>query len=138
MNTLAKLDMVDVLDVWNQVAPLLERPETEEDYDRMVAILDAVLDMGGADEQSPLARLADLMGDQIAAYDALHFSVIPEASGVEVLQHLMVEYGLKQSELPEIGSQGVVSEILSGKRILNTRQIKALGLRFGVPVGMFV
>jgi HTH-type transcriptional regulator/antitoxin HigA len=35
----------------------------------------------------------------------------------------MEQHGLKQTDLREIGSQGVVSEILSGKRDLNVRQI---------------
>jgi HTH-type transcriptional regulator/antitoxin HigA len=40
--------------------------------------------------------------------------------------------------LPEIGSQGVVSEVLAGKRELNTRQIRALAKRFGVSPAVFV
>ena len=39
----------------------------------------------------------------------------------------MEEHGLKQSDLSDIGSQGVVSEILRGKRELNTRQISTVG-----------
>ena len=35
---------------------------------------------------------------------------------------------------PEIGSQGVVSEVLAGKRALNLRQVKALAKRFAVPM----
>jgi HTH-type transcriptional regulator/antitoxin HigA len=38
----------------------------------------------------------------------------------------MEAHGLTQSELPEIGSPGVVSEILSGERELNIRQIRHL------------
>ena len=38
----------------------------------------------------------------------------------------MKEHELRQSELPEIGSQGVVSEVLAEKRNLNNRQIRAL------------
>ena len=45
---------------------------------------------------------------------------------------------LKQSELPEIGSQGVVSEILRGKRVLNLRQIKLLAERFYVDPATFI
>ena len=45
---------------------------------------------------------------------------------------------LKQSDLPEIGSQGVVSEILSGKRELNVRQITQLATRFGVSPTLFM
>jgi HTH-type transcriptional regulator/antitoxin HigA len=50
----------------------------------------------------------------------------------------MVEHGFKQSDLTEIGSQGVVSEILSGKRQLNIRQVKMLSKRFGVSPGVFI
>lgn len=50
----------------------------------------------------------------------------------------MDQHGVKQSELPEIGSQGVVSEILAGKRELNIRQVRALALRFGVTAATFV
>ena len=56
----------------------------------------------------------------------------PDAIGVDVLRLLMERDGLRQSDLPEIGSQGVVSEILRGKRDLTARQIRALGERFGV------
>jgi transcriptional regulator with XRE-family HTH domain len=50
----------------------------------------------------------------------------------------MEEHNLKQSDLPEVGSQGVVSEILSGKRKLNICKIKALSERFGVSPAVFI
>jgi HTH-type transcriptional regulator / antitoxin HigA len=50
----------------------------------------------------------------------------------------MRQHGLTQSNLPEIGSQGVVSEILSGKRELNVRQVRALARRFGVAADAFL
>jgi HTH-type transcriptional regulator / antitoxin HigA len=50
----------------------------------------------------------------------------------------MEEHGLKQADLPEVGSQGVVSEILSGRRELNLRQIQALAGRFGVDPSAFI
>lgn len=43
-----------------------------------------------------------------------------------------------RSDLPEIGSQGVVSEILNGKRELNVRQIRALADRFHVSPSVFI
>jgi HTH-type transcriptional regulator/antitoxin HigA len=49
----------------------------------------------------------------------------------------MEQHGLSQGDLPEIGSQGVVSEILRGKRELNVRQIAALSKRFGLPADVF-
>jgi HTH-type transcriptional regulator/antitoxin HigA len=49
----------------------------------------------------------------------------------------MEQHGLLQGDLPEVGSQGVVSEILRGKRELNVRQIQALAERFHLPAGAF-
>ena len=40
--------------------------------------------------------------------------------------------------LPGVGTQSVVSEILSGKRQLNVRQIRWLADHFKVPVEMFI
>jgi HTH-type transcriptional regulator/antitoxin HigA len=50
----------------------------------------------------------------------------------------MDEHALTQSDLPEVGSQGVVSEILSGKRSMNVRQAKALAARFNVSPAVFI
>jgi HTH-type transcriptional regulator/antitoxin HigA len=50
----------------------------------------------------------------------------------------MEEHDLRQSDLPEIGSQGVVSEILNGKRELNVRQIRKLARRFQVSPAVFI
>jgi HTH-type transcriptional regulator / antitoxin HigA len=54
-----------------------------------------------------------------------------------VLRLLMEQHGLKQGDLPDIGSQGVVSELLSGKRELNRNQIARLSERFGVSPATF-
>lgn len=50
----------------------------------------------------------------------------------------MAQHGIKQSDLHEIGSQGVVSEILTGKRELNIRQVRALSERFCISPTTFV
>jgi HTH-type transcriptional regulator/antitoxin HigA len=63
---------------------------------------------------------------------------VTEGSPSDVLKYLMEEHDLKQSDLPEIGSQGVISEILSDKRLLNVRQIKMLSNRFKVSPAVFM
>lgn len=52
--------------------------------------------------------------------------------------HFMTEHNIKQSDLKEIGSQGVISEILNGKRELNIRQIKLLAEKFNVSPAVFI
>ncbi|TXH67785.1 MAG: transcriptional regulator [Thiothrix sp.] len=126
-----------VLEHWQYVAPALTAPQTEADYEALVEALDAVLDAGGADETHPLASLADRMGDLIAQYEDEHLPAIP-ATGVDAIKFLMESHGLDQGDLPEVASQGVMSELLRGKRELNLRQIKALSTRFKVPVSVFV
>lgn len=49
----------------------------------------------------------------------------------------MEAHGLKQSDLPEVGAQSVVSDMLAGKRKLNLRQVRALAKRFSVPMEVF-
>jgi HTH-type transcriptional regulator/antitoxin HigA len=109
----------------------------DADYEKAVAALNRLLDAGAANENHPLADLVNTLGSLIGEYDDVHYPA-QEVSPLAMLRFLMIENSLAQSDLPEIGSQGVVSEILSGKRDLNVRQIKALSGRFHVPPGVFV
>lgn len=103
----------------------------------MVELLDELTDIVRDDENHPLANLMDVVGVLIESYEDEHVPE-PVSDPISVLKYFMEEYGLKQKDLAELGSQGVVSEILSGKRELNIRQIKALSERFKVPVSVFV
>ena len=120
---------------WVEIAPLLVI-KNERDYDAAVERLNTLLDEVGDDEDNPLYSLLDTLGIIIEAYDNENYS-ISNCSGVDALDYLMEEHSLSQSELPEIGSQGVVSEILSGKRKLNVRQIEALAKKFKVSPATF-
>lgn len=110
---------------------------SEADYEAAVASLNGLLDAGAGDEAHPLADLAATLGQLIGDYDDTHYAAAPVAA-VDVLHHLMEAHGLKQGDLPEIGSQGVVSEVLRGRRELNLRQVRALASRFAVPASVFV
>ena len=110
---------------------------SKAEYDKAVKTLDAVIDEVGEDENHPLVDLADALSVFIEDYEQRHVK-IPMGSGVEVLKLLMQERGLRQSDLADIGSQGVVSEILKGKRKLNVRQIKKLAKRFNVSPAAFL
>lgn len=110
---------------------------TSGDYDKAVLMLNQLLDAGAADENSPLAGLVNTIGVLIGDYEDTHHPVAHVAP-VAALRFLMKQHQLTQSDLPEVGTQGVVSEILRGKRDLNVRQIKALAERFHVPTSLFI
>jgi HTH-type transcriptional regulator / antitoxin HigA len=64
--------------------------------------------------------------------------VVLKSGGAAALAFLMEEYRLRQVDLPEIGSQGVVSEMLNVRRQLNVRQIRLLAKRFNVTPAVFI
>lgn len=125
----------DVQIHWQKIAPVLTI-RNEYEYDLAIKRLNELLDEIGTDEQHPFYSLLDILGTLIHAYEEEHYP-IPEATGTDILRFLMDEHGLTQSDLPEVGSQGVVSKILRNKRGLNVRQIRALAERFKVSAAVF-
>jgi HTH-type transcriptional regulator/antitoxin HigA len=117
-------------------APLLAIRDRRE-YDAAVARLNDLVDEIGDNPRDPRYRFIETLSLLIEAYDEKHHE-IPDATGVELLKFLMEQHGLRQGDLPEVGSQGVVSEILRGKRELNVRQIRALSKRFHLPPEAFI
>lgn len=69
----AELERVE--QVWPDLAPLLFVPRTEEEYQRLVAVLDALIDRVGEDERHPLASLMDVLGALVERYEDEH---VPE------------------------------------------------------------
>ena len=126
----------DLQSQWAGIRPLLTI-RNERDYDAAIKRLNALLDEVGDNERHPLFSLVDTLGTLIHVYEEEHYPM-PEASGVEILRFFMEEHALKQTDLTEIGSQGVVSEILNGKRELNVRQIRLLAKRFHVSPAVFI
>lgn len=83
--------------------------------------------------------LVDVISHMIAMYDENHDEQLQKGSGIDALKFLMEQHGLNQSDLKdEIGSQGVVSEILKGKRQLNISHIKKLAMRFHITPATFI
>ena len=98
--------------------------------------MNLLLDAVGDNARHPLYELLDVLGIMIEHYEAEHFA-FEGAKGNDVLKFLMQEHGLHQADLPEVGSQGIVSEVLSGKRQLNVGQIRKLSQRFNVTPAVF-
>ena len=121
---------------WSQVSALL-KIHNEQEYELALERLNGLIDEVGTDERHPLYSLLDTLGTVVHAWEEQHHSM-PNLEGADPLRLLMEEHALTQSDLPEVGSQGVVSEILSGKRELNVRQIRALSRRFGVSPSVFL
>ena len=135
----AIIDMQKLLPAWEQfrAATDISPIRDEAHYARMTEMLESLLDEAGGDERHPIMGLVDIVGDLIEDYETEQLPM-PETTGIAGLKFLMEQLGLKQGDLEEIGSQGVVSEILTGKRELNVRQVRALSKRFGVSTATFL
>ena len=133
MNT----EIKEIAKVWPVVRDVFAVPHNDKEYKKLVSFLDSVIDEVGEDETHPLASLMETLGSLVESYEFQH---IHELLGdpIYTLKALMKEHGLKQADMKEIGSQGVVSEVLSGKRSLNSRQIKSLSKRFGGSAAVFI
>jgi len=69
----------------------------------------------------------------------LQFSILAASTPHSILIHLMEERGLRQTDLVGIiGSRGVVSEVVNGKRPISNAQAKSLGNFFYVDPSLFV
>ena len=64
---------------------------------------------------------------------------VPNVKPDRLLLHLMEARNMKQEELVGvIGSRGVVSEIVNGKRSISKAQAKALGQLFHISPSLFI
>jgi HTH-type transcriptional regulator/antitoxin HigA len=95
------------------------------DYDRALALAEEI-------------ALHKLLVTLIEAYEAENYPM-DESAPHEILQHIMEASGTRQADLVNvIGSSGVVSEVVNGKRSISKAQAKALGNYFNVSPSLFI
>jgi HTH-type transcriptional regulator/antitoxin HigA len=111
--------------------------ETEEENERMLAIVEKLMDKG--EKMSPEEdKLLKLLARLIEDFEKRYYQ--PEdATPLEVLQHLMESRDVKQTHLSEVfGSKGIASEVLSGKRGISKTHAQALADYFHVTADLFI
>ncbi len=69
------LDIERTLNAWRNLAPSVFVPHSEEEYRRVVSMLDSLIDEVGEDESHPLASLMEVLGVLVENYEARH---VPE------------------------------------------------------------
>jgi HTH-type transcriptional regulator / antitoxin HigA len=113
------------------------RPITsEKEYKRALKQIEKLMTKDALSrEENALYGLLSIL---IQQYEEEHYP-IPEASPCEVLSHLMEERGIRQKDLENvIGSKGVVSEVVRGKRGISKEQAKSLAKLFHVSPSVFL
>ncbi len=122
---------------WDQIAPLLLPISSEEQCDRREEQIKNLIKLNQERKDAQISYLIQCMALTIEDYEKQEFP-LEKPTAIEVLKYLMEEHGLNEGDLPEIGDENLVSDLLAGKQELNLTMIKLLGLRFGVSPKTFL
>lgn len=106
--------------------------ETEEENERFLQVIKALM-RKGEDKLSPEEEsLLDLLSNLVEDFEGKAYP-IEDVAPNEILKFFLEDRGMKQKDLvPVFGSEGVVSEILNGKREITLKTAKKLQKFFGL------
>lgn len=111
---------------------------SQSDHESAVTAIEELM-FKGSDRTPEETTLLNLLCTLVEDYEQNQIMTEELASPQEILQHLMEANDLKQADLVGIvGSKGVVSEILHGKRGISKSQAKALAEKFHVSPALFI
>jgi HTH-type transcriptional regulator/antitoxin HigA len=113
-------------------------------YKEALGLIEELLEEAEDSPSDPLNAVIEMLGHAIEAYEnkdeelaAFEKQATEQPADLAMLRLLMEQHNLGTADLPEIGSKSMVSRVLSGKRTLNKKHIKALAERFGIDPGLF-
>lgn len=122
---------------WGHIVPYAHIPRNEQEYEKQLAFVEELMSWSRHHQDERATSLVNLIASNIEAYENQHYPT-KKVSSATMLRFLMDEHDLGQGDLPEIGSQSLVSKILSGERQLTLEHIRNLSKRFGVSPSVFV
>ena len=122
---------------WEHLHPYTQLPRNAIEHEKLMAFVDELMEWSRNHKDGHATSLLKLIASNIQTYEnQIHQSA--EISPIQMLKFLMDEHSLGQGDLPEIGSQSLVSKILNGERQLTLDHIRSLSKRFGVSPAVFV
>lgn len=106
---------------------------TEKDYRAALKRINELIAMDPKEKSAEYDEL-DVISTLVEAYESIHYP-IEAPDPIEAIKYIMEEKGLKQKDLVKYfgGNKSLVSEILSKKKELSKRVIKALHDGLGIP-----
>ena len=120
---------------WGHV-PYTHVPRNAAEYEKLLGFVDELMDWSRHHKDAHATSLLNLIASNIETYENKHYP-LKKVSSIQMLKFLMDEHSLGQSDLPEIGSQSLVSKILNGERQLTLEHIRRLSKRFAVSPMVF-
>ena len=116
---------------WHYLEPYAKVPSTKSEYQKQRELLEGLMELALHKKDKHLTNLLQLVARNLKIYEQEQFA-LKHTTAREILNFLMEEHQLTQADLPEIGSQSLVSKVLAGKRKLTSEQISKLAHRFHI------
>ena len=111
--------------------------KTEEDNEKALAIVEELMHRPNRSLEEN--ELYELLITLIEKFEQEYYNPSKVTTPHSLLLFLMEQRDIKQSDLIGIiGSKGVISEVVNGKREISKAQAKALGDYFHVDAGLFI
>lgn len=128
--------LTEAMNHWHYIEPYAKVPVNKKEYRKQRLLLDKLMQRVLKEEDKHVANLLKLIARNLKEYEENYFP-LEKSTPNQVLEFLMQEHGLTQMDLPEIGSQSLVSKILKGERKLTTEHIARLANRFHISPAVF-
>ncbi len=108
---------------------------SEHDYAAALERIETLMDKNRSGEEDDEM---DVLATLVEAYEDRHFPM-DAPDPIEAIKFRMEQQGLSQGDLaPIFGSRAKVSEVLSGKRDLTLKMIRALHSHLGIPAEILI
>lgn len=113
--------------------------KTEKENERALEIAGRLMKKNENDRSPEETRLLDLLVALIEDFEEKTYPMGETSNPSLALRELMREHELKQKDILDIfGTQGVVSQVLNGKREISKSQARRLSERFRLPIDIFI
>ena len=73
-----KIDIEKTVNAWRSLAASVFVPHSEEEYRRLVSMVDDLIDEVGEDQSHPLASLMEVLGALVENYEGRHVPELTE------------------------------------------------------------
>lgn len=138
--TIKVKDMFDTnkyIDLLTEAVPQVI--ESSDEFERVLKIIDRLMSKPESSLPPEEGRLLKLLAALAEDYERKVLPPLEDLAPHEMLQFLMEQNDLKQKDIvPIFGSQGIASEVLSGKRSISKAQAKKLAERFDISAEIFI
>ncbi|MCD8525596.1 MAG: helix-turn-helix domain-containing protein [Gammaproteobacteria bacterium] len=125
-----------IVNHFHYIKPWISVPENDRENEQLIAFARDLKKEGKTGKNSA-KDLLPLVLEHINEYEKRAYP-LPKVKPNEALSFLMEQHQLTQHDLPEVGSQSLISKILRGERKLTVEHIEKLCERFNVsPVVFF-